>query len=310
MTEQSSAAKHMFFYLLVLFTLSFCAIGVGQILFQVINAVFVETTFQYDSAFSAELLRMGISFTLIAGPIYWLTTHIINRELFREHLNKDSAVRKWLTYLFLLISSFVVVGTLINLLNGFLGGELTVKFLLKSLVVFVIAGLIFGYYAYDIRRENFKDNAVTVSFRVALGVLVLGSLVLGFFYLPSPFLVRSLREDEERLSRLRNISYTLENYFNEKGTLPKDFAVLSDRLLSSDTLDPVSFQPFEYRVVKGLNSYELCATFSNSNKDTGDTSKVGYRGPYGVDGLWLHESGKSCFQKTIQKVKIPEKISS
>ena len=127
----------MFFYLLVLFTLGFSAVGIGQILFQVINAVFPETTFQYDSAFSDQILRFGISSTLIAGPIYWLITHLINRELFRGHLDKDSAVRKWLTYLFLLISSFVVVGTLINLLNGFLGGELTIKFLLKSISLMI-----------------------------------------------------------------------------------------------------------------------------------------------------------------------------
>jgi hypothetical protein len=35
-----------------------------------------------------------------------------------------------------------------------LGGELTIRFFLKVLTIAVIAGTIFGYYLWDLRREE------------------------------------------------------------------------------------------------------------------------------------------------------------
>ena len=39
-------------------------------------------------------------------------------------------------------------------LYSFLGGELTIRFLLKSLIILLIAGGIFGFYFWDIRTHD------------------------------------------------------------------------------------------------------------------------------------------------------------
>ena len=55
----------------------------------------------------------------------------------------DSSVRKWLTYLALLVAAGVVVGDVIAFLAYFLRGDLSARFVCKIAVVLVIAGGVF-----------------------------------------------------------------------------------------------------------------------------------------------------------------------
>jgi hypothetical protein len=51
-----------------------------------------------------------------------------------------------------------MIGDVIALLNDLLGGDLTIRFMLKVTTVGVIAGGIFAYYLHDLRVEE-KDAA-------------------------------------------------------------------------------------------------------------------------------------------------------
>ncbi len=294
-----SAAKHMFYYLLVLFTLSFTAIGLGQILFQVVNAVFIEPAASYDASYSDWVLRFGLSSVIIGAPVYWLITHIINQELQKRSIDRDSAVRKWLTYLILLISSMTVIGFLIGVLNSFLSGELTVKFILKTLSALLIAGVVFSYYFYDIRRERFEDGRTIVIFRSIFGSVVVLTVILGFFFNTSPSILRSLRQDGERVNRLRNIGYQVTQSYQENKVLPKDLSVIDGKVFQGELSDPVSSEAFSYRVID-KKSYELCGVFELSNKDKKLLSSEVYQDPD-----WLHGSGKQCFQKKVEDMNKP-----
>ena len=59
-----------------------------------------------------------------------------------------------MTYLTLFLAVGFLVGDFTTLVYNALGGELTVRFLLKVVVVAVIAGTIFWYYLRDLRREE------------------------------------------------------------------------------------------------------------------------------------------------------------
>jgi hypothetical protein len=63
-------------------------------------------------------------------------------------------VRKWLTYLTLLIAAGVIVGDFISLVFSMLSGELTLRFLLKTAVVAAIAGAGFGYFTWVTRVDD------------------------------------------------------------------------------------------------------------------------------------------------------------
>lgn len=295
MAERGSAARHTFYYLLGLVTMGFTALGVGQILFQVINATFVETTYHYDSTFDQFVLRFGMTALIISAPIFWVTVRAINKELADKRLAMDSLVRKWLTYFILLVTSVTILGVAMGLLYNFLGGELTTKFLLKSLVIGGIAGLIFGYYHYDINRTSFEVNKQIKIFRGLFLVTVIASVVLGGYYIQSPAEARMIREDDERVSRLSSIRYQIEEYYRQNETVPDELEVIRERLYRGDITDPVTDEPFRYEKTAN-NEYTLCATFAFSNRED-DAPQPNYYSWRDPD--WLHDAGEECFERTI-----------
>lgn len=58
----------------------------------------------------------------------------------------DSGVRKWLTYIALVFAAIIVLADGIWFLEALLRGQLTLRFMLDSLVLLVIGGGVFTYY--------------------------------------------------------------------------------------------------------------------------------------------------------------------
>ena len=77
----------------------------------------------------------------------------ITRQLDTHPEKLESAVRKWLTYIALLIAAGIVVGDLITFLTYFLRGELTARFVAKVLTALVIAGGVFWYYTGSLAKR-------------------------------------------------------------------------------------------------------------------------------------------------------------
>ena len=99
-------------------------------------------------------MRWSTASVIIAFPVFLFVARHLSRELARNPVKRLSAVRRWLTYLTLFLAAVVLVGDMITLVYNVLGGELTVRFVLKVLVAALIAGSIFGWYLVDLRREE------------------------------------------------------------------------------------------------------------------------------------------------------------
>jgi hypothetical protein len=130
------SAREAFMYLVLFTTLYVSAINLGNLIFQFINRIFPDP--------SVSLAGFG-GYT---------------RDAIRWSVGKRaSKVRKWLTYMTLFIAAGVIIGDLTVLVFNFLGGELTMRFLLKGLTVGTIAGAIFGYYLWDLRQDESETLA-------------------------------------------------------------------------------------------------------------------------------------------------------
>ena len=293
MAHKDSSAKHTFYYLLILVTLGFVATGTGSIFFQLIEYFFPDPS-DYVSL-SQGALRFGISSLIVGAPIYWFVTRRVYSELFHHDLSGDSLVRKWLTYLILLISSITVIGDLMIVLQDFLSGELTLRFLLKYLVVLVIAGLVFGYYLYDIRREIFTETRALKAFRFAFFTLMVLALIGGFYVMDSPFESRKIREDSQRIQALNSLRYQISEYSQVNDQLPQSLDVIAEQYTSRLVHDPITNERFEYRVMS-QQDYQLCATFSTSNRED-DTSEAFY--PSFPE--WYHDAGQECFTLKVDE---------
>jgi len=147
----TESAKDAFYYLLSFVMLGLWTQAVGEIAFIWINRVVPDAT---QSSFGDPYSQLAFSLArlLVAYPVYLWVMRNINRELARYREKNFSGVRKWLTYLTLLIVALIGIGTLIAFLTSFLRGELTPRFVLKAAVVLVIDGGILRYYLNWLQR--------------------------------------------------------------------------------------------------------------------------------------------------------------
>lgn len=289
-------AKHAFWYMLSLVALIFLAIASGQAIFQIINKTIADLTtggFGQDTS----MLKFAISALIISIPLYFLTMRQIEKSLAKGEIEKDSPIRRWLTYVILLVSSIVMIVWLIGTINNFLGGELSSRFALKALTAIVLSAIIFSYYLYDIRRESIKKRDwVVMTYLIAALVITVGSLVASFFFVESPAAARARRHDNDGvLNRFTQIDGTINTYYTNKKSVPENLGQLSDEnlFLPADTLkDPTTGRSFEYKKIDAM-TYQLCAEFNTSNKEQ---SPDGY---YNYSDRWAHDAGYQCLKQKV-----------
>jgi hypothetical protein len=146
--------RDAFVYLVIFSTLGIAAFHFGALVFELINRVFPDTVFDSNAERSADAVRRAIASLIVTFPIYLILSATVAREIRFDPTKAASKIRKWLTYITLFLAASVLIGDATTVLYSLLGGELSVRFGLKALTVGVIAGLIFGYYLWDLREEK------------------------------------------------------------------------------------------------------------------------------------------------------------
>ncbi len=152
------SAREAFFYLLLFLTLYVSAIGLGTLWFQFINRWLPDPASRFSGDPSLDIIRRAAASLIITFPIFLSVSRILAQAVKNDPEKRASKIRKWLTYLTLFLAAGVIIGDLIALVTNFLSGELTLRFILKIVVVLLIAGTIFGYYLRDLRQEEKEKN--------------------------------------------------------------------------------------------------------------------------------------------------------
>lgn len=148
------SAREAFVYLVLFLCLYISAFSFGSLLFDFINRFVPDPLRQYFGESSLRSVRMAVSSLIVAFPLYlWLS--VLTGRIIRHHPEKKgSKVRKWLTYITLFVAAGIIIGDFIALIFNLLGGELTMRFILKIAAVIFIAGTTFGYYLWELRKEE------------------------------------------------------------------------------------------------------------------------------------------------------------
>jgi hypothetical protein len=127
-------------------------------LFQFINLAFpdpVQGALPREATENA--IRWSVSALVVTFPVFLFVARIVQQEVTRDPSRRASKVRRWLTYLTAFVAAGFLTGDVTALIYNLLGGELTVRFLLKALTVGSIAGVVFGYYLKDLKRDESED---------------------------------------------------------------------------------------------------------------------------------------------------------
>jgi hypothetical protein len=157
--KRSGSAKDAFLYLLSFSTLATWTIGLGSVMFTLIDR-WIKDPLSPINYYASGYYQMAgsLASVIVAFPVYLLVMRYIVRELEIHPEKLESAVRKWLTYIALLIAAGVVVGDLITFLTFFLRGELTARFVAKVAAVLVIASGVFWYYIGSLQKGAFPSK--------------------------------------------------------------------------------------------------------------------------------------------------------
>lgn len=149
-----TAAKDAFFYLVIFSTLATWTIGFGSLAFTLIDHWLTDTLSPSNLKYETYGVAGSLASIIVAFPIYLLISRAVVRD-FRSHPEKaQSPVRKWLTYMALVIAAGCLIGDLITVLAYFLRGEITSRFLAKAFVVLVLSGGVFLYYYGGLKRSE------------------------------------------------------------------------------------------------------------------------------------------------------------
>lgn len=275
--------------------------------------VFDYITYTFPNAlnqYSSDPYQGGISYemasVIVLVPIYLLLTWAIRRDALRDPSRRGIWVRRWALLLTLFVAGATIAADLITLLTTFLNGEeLTSAFVLKALVVFLVALGTFVYFIADLKGywERFPLYRRTAD--IGITTLAIVVIIAGFFIVGTPAQARLARFDEQKINDLQNIQGQVVNYWQAKQTLPLALADLTDSLSYGPLplTDAQTGQPYAYEATGAL-SFMLCAEFNaQSRKNQNVYSRLMPAMPMGGKGMmqdnWQHSAGRMCFDRTI-----------
>ncbi len=154
-----ASPKDVFLHLFAMGTFYFSVVNFILLVFEYINRAFPDAVSGYAGYLSGSdsTIRFALSSLIVIFPVYILTMWYINKQYEKMPEKKDIRIRKWLVYLTLFIAAGTVIGDLVALINTFLSGEITTRFILKVITVFFVAGASFSYYLWDLKRHNAED---------------------------------------------------------------------------------------------------------------------------------------------------------
>ncbi len=301
-----STAKDVFSHLLAYGTLYVVAVAFITLFFQYINVKFPDAL-QYYYTGSLNGIRSSMASIIVVWPVFLLISWFINSELLEEKEKREIGIRKWLLYLTLFVTAVTIIVDLVTLVNYFLNGEVTTRFILKVLVVLVTAGAVFGYELWELRRDTHTSSRVPMIAGIATSVALVASVLLGFFLVGTPATQRLRRLDDQRVMSLTTIQSQVVSYYTRTRSIPLTLEDMNNPLDGFvSPVDPVTGGSYEYNV-KGELTFELCATFS-TNSILGEVARP-TEPYYGYDPLynktWDHGTGRTCFERTIDPAFYP-----
>ena len=296
-------AKYAFYYLLSLVALIFTALSFGMIIFSIIDKIIPDVLNAYSSVDGQ--LKFAISAIFIATPIFYFISRLIHKGLHKGELEKDSSIRRWLTYFIILVSSLIILGVFIGVINSFLSGELTSRFVFKALTMFFISGVTFSFYLYDIKRESpDKADAVVKIFFFASLALVVAAFIAAWFFVESPQTARNRRLDSALVQNMYSIENAINSYYERNDRLPAnldEFKADKNIYLNVGALaDPETKEPIAYNKISD-KEFEMCATFRTDSIAESARQGASY---VGMDiSSKEHRAGYQCLRGNLYTAK-------
>ena len=296
--------KDFFLHLGATIALYASAIALINLAFESINRALPDALSNY---WSANSIVWPISMLIVLIPVLYIIEWVIRRDISKIVEKKDIWIRKWRIYLTLFLTGATIVGDFIVLINTYLNGEISSRFIYKVLIVLVVSAVIFAYYLLERMGETLKGKKWKMILAWLSIILVIVGIISGFVIVGSPSAQRALRFDQLRIDNLTNIQNSVAHYWQEFGKVPDTLSTMQG-FMSGVPKDPVTYIEYRYEVGSKNNTFIICATFSASSTE----SNINYPKAIPFFGSnyydWTHGIGEVCFNRVISPVDFPPVI--
>jgi len=148
------SAREVFVYLVLFAALYATAASIGALIFELIDRTFPDPLAKISIQVSNSSIRWDMSWIIVAFPLFIFTFRSVTRAVAADPTKRASRPRKWLTYLTLFIAGAFLVGDAASLVYNALGGELTVRFVLKATTIAFIAGGTFTFFLSEMKKDE------------------------------------------------------------------------------------------------------------------------------------------------------------
>lgn len=156
---EKAGPRDVFLHLLAVLTLYASAVAFITLIFQYVNVLIpdpLEMQRGYILQSAYQTIRWSVASLVVIFPVYIFSAWYLNKSYAAIPEKRNLRIRKWLIYFTLFASALIIIGDLVALIFNLLGGELTTRFLLKVLTVFFVAGSVFYYHLWDLRRHSIE----------------------------------------------------------------------------------------------------------------------------------------------------------
>lgn len=301
MNQSKTTPKDFFLHLAATVFLYAAVIALINLAFEVANRALPDAL---QSFYGVGSIVWPISMLIVLVPVTYVIEWLINRDIAKMPEKKDIWIRRWRIYLTLFLTAVSIIVDLIVLINTFLNGEITSRFIYKVLIIIIVSGVVFAYYL----LAKSLDGGRAKTWRTILLwlgiVLTLGAVVAGFIIVGSPAQQRAMRFDEQRVNDLRTIQDQVVSYWQRNGSIPGNVSLLNDSISGFVLpVDPETHSAYEYSGKSNM-TFELCATFDLSSNTSGP-SQYAYPVSQALGENWNHSAGHTCFLRNIDPKQYP-----
>ncbi len=321
--EKKITPQFFFLTIGVIITLLVSSIALVNLFFASLDKLFPDIltgVYQYGYMIQDfETIRTSLSVLIIFFPTFLILSYSLQKLTEKKISLYNAILRKWSLYTVLFLSVLVCVIDLAVLVRYFVSGEITIRFILKVIIVMCVSSISFYFYFKQLKESNTK-NDVYILLCIA-NILVILAIAIGFFVMGSPAEQRKLQLDQRRIEDLINIQNQVLEFWRQKSRLPERTEELLNPLNQQQTFprDPEFNRgaSYEYKKMSELQ-FELCATFAlpipqgvrqrNNgsvsypvyNKNTIENVHI-FESTFAgqANESWDHDAGRTCFVRII-----------
>lgn len=143
------SAREAFFYGLMFAALAMTAWHLVALLHNLIDHWVADPLNDDAGRYAINSTRWLIAALVVFAPTFLVMNHRAVQATKADPGKRRSGVRKWFGYVTLFLASISLLGDLMAVIYALLSGDLTLRFMLKALVVAGVAGTIFAYFRQD-----------------------------------------------------------------------------------------------------------------------------------------------------------------